>query len=301
MINVAKAIGFLDERFADLGSGKFPASLKRDLLENAELDLANKLHPANVTVREVPTETVAFATSFTLLSALANSVLDGARGILTVRLTGGKYCRWIDPDDIKDTESFYRTGSDADPMYYVQGNRINILSGNASGNIDVTYRKVPAPLYYSFIVVEVGPSTTIFDGTAGEGLSAVNDAYIGAVIYSITNDSYHVVTDYVGASRRFTVTAEAAVAPRDFEDGDTFRFLTNDFDVLTLSGVNFTLNAAQVEIILDLAEAAGWAQTDKVSRRDGAWNKAIAAIEILNAKYVGPDALGTQENNRRRK
>ncbi|MBW7995359.1 MAG: hypothetical protein FVQ81_02065 [Candidatus Glassbacteria bacterium] len=298
-MNVAKAVGFLAERFGDLGENKFTGRIKVDLLENAELDLANKLHPAYLTELEVPEEQVAYATEFTLLSALANNVLGGAEGILTVRLTGGKYCRKIDPRKIKDTESYYRTGSDEDPMYYVEGNRINILANSASGNIDVTYRKVPGPLYYLFTVVEEGtPSTTLFKGTAGEGLSATNDAYNGAVIYNVTNDTYHVVTDYVGATLQFTVTAEVAGAPRTFDSGDKIRFLTHDFDLLNLASVEFTLNPSLHETVLLLTEAAGWAQTPEVSRRDGAWDKAVASINTLNAKYKEPEVLGTQKQGR---
>lgn len=78
------------------------------------------------------------------------------------------------------------------------------------------------------VVQEASPSTTVFKGTAGQGLSAVNDAYNGATIQNITNGTNHIVTDYVGATLQFTVTAEVATSPRTWDSGDEFYFPNRD-------------------------------------------------------------------------
>jgi len=72
------------------------------------------------------------------------------------------------------------------------------------------------------------PAATGFVGDDGQGLSLVNDAYKGAVIYSVGYGSYHVVTAYVGASRTFTVSPAAS---GNFGASETkeFYFVTPDY------------------------------------------------------------------------
>ena len=52
-MNVAAASGILQERFKDLGSNKFTATIRRELLESAQIYLANKLHPDHLTDLQV--------------------------------------------------------------------------------------------------------------------------------------------------------------------------------------------------------------------------------------------------------
>jgi hypothetical protein len=78
------------------------------------------------------------------------------------------------------------------------------------------------------VVAESPVSTTVFYGTAGQGLSAVDDAYNGAALVNLSNGTNHIVTDYVGSSRKFTVTAEAATSPRTWASGDEFYFPNNE-------------------------------------------------------------------------
>jgi len=104
-------------------------------------------------------------------------------------------------------------------------------------------------------VVEEDPaSTTVFKGTADQGLSSVNDAYNGAVVINVTNGTYHVVTDYVGADLQFTVSEEVAVAPRTWNSGDEFIFPNGE---LALPGI---LNGDRS--ILDVLHSSGYYCTE---------------------------------------
>lgn len=292
-MNVAQAAGFLGERFGDLAANKFNDALRRLLLQNAEIDLANKLHPAYLTELETLQESVSLSSGSVALSTLTYDVLKGAEGIMEVKLAGGKICTKIDPLRRKETESFFRQGSTEDPYFFVRNNKIYVLPAAAT-SIDVVYRKVPDPLYYLFALTGTS-STTGFVGDASQGLSAVDDAYNGTPVFNIEKGSYHVVTDYVGSSRTFTVSPAAGTA---FTTGQHFRFLTHGFDALTLTGVNFSLNEGLHEIILTMAEAAGWAQTEYRDRGEIAWKKAVESINVLNAQYKDPDRLGTQQQGR---
>ena len=78
------------------------------------------------------------------------------------------------------------------------------------------------------VVAESPVSTTVFYGTVGQGLSTENDAYNGAVLVNLSNGTNHIVTDYVGSTRKFTVTAEAATSPRSWASGDEFYFPNNE-------------------------------------------------------------------------
>ena len=72
------------------------------------------------------------------------------------------------------------------------------------------------------------PAATGFIGDDGQGLSLVDNAYKGAVIYSVGYGSYHVVTAYVGASRTFTVSP-AATGNFGASETKEFYFVTPDY------------------------------------------------------------------------
>ena len=221
---------------------------------------------------------------------LTYTPLRGAQGILSVKLTSGKYCRIIDQKDIKDTEGHYRAGSSVDPIAIIRNNQIEVKATSPT-TIDVSYLRLPTAPYFSFTsdAADSGSSTTKFDGASGEGLSTSNDAYNDAVIYNEDKETYHVVTDYNGTSLEFTVSPAASSA---FPNGQTFRFITNGFDATNLSGVEFDLNESFHNIIVDLAESFGLAQTDKDQQRIAAENRAANAIRDLNAIFVPRDLLG---------
>lgn len=296
-MNVAAAAGTLSERFKDLGLSKFTNVILRALLESAEIYVASKLHSAYLDELETPEVSVAVSSGYAALSALSNNVLGGAQGVREVKLTDGKICTLIDAKHRKDTESYYRKGSTDDPIAWVQNNRIYVLP-SSTALIDVVYLKIPDPLYFNFTSnqADSGASKTKFDGESGEGLdTTTTNYYLGAVIFNIEKETYHVVTAYNKTDLEFTVVPEAAA---NFTEGQQFRFLTHDFDALSLSGVDFSLNADKHSMIIDVAEAAGLAQTELHQQREAANSRAENTIAVWNAKYIPPTRLGTQEQGR---
>jgi len=291
-MNVALAATTLSSRFKDLGLQKFNNAIIRTLLESAEIYVASKLHPAYLTELETPEVSVAVSSGYAALSALSNSVLGGAQGVREVKLTGGKICILIDAKNRKDTENAFWQGSTDSPIAWVQNNRIYVLPASTA-LIDVSYLKVPDPLYFNFTSnqADSGASKTKFDGASGEGLdTTTTNYYLGAVIFNITKKSYHVVTAYNKTDLEFTVGPEAAA---NFTESQQFRFLTHDFDALSLSGVDFTLNADKHSMIIDVAEAAGLAQTELHQQREAANSRAENTIAVWNAKFIPPERLGT--------
>ena len=152
----------------------------------------------------------------------------------------------------------------------------NALAVDANGAINL------AALSRLTVVEEGSPSTTLFKGTAGEGLSAVNDAYKGAVIYNITNGTSHVVTGYTGATLQFTVTAEAAAEPRTWDSGDEFIFPNNE---LTLP---IPLNGDRG--ILDVLHSSGY-YCHEITDYD--WKRLIEYSLIYNGINPGYRLQGT--------
>lgn len=298
--NVHEAIEFLGERLEDKTNSSFNRALRLILLENSETQAAHLLNDKYLSELETLEESVAVSSGKTLLTALANGVLRSGEGILQVKIHGGKICNKLPIKDLKITETTIHEGSTDDPMWWPFHNTINVLPATTS-LIDVSYLRLPPPLLYKFTVVEEDtPSTTVFKGTAGQGLLTVDDTYNGVVICNAVESkkTYHVVTDYTGSTLQFTVTAEVAAEPRTWDSGDEFYFLTKSFSLTNIAGLEFTLNPSLHEIILLLAEAACWAQTKETTRRDSAQNKAIDIINLLNAKYEDPKGVGTDSLRR---
>ena len=159
------------------------------------------------------------------------------------------------------------------PIYMVR--QIETVSSamavDANGGISL------AALERLTVVEESSPSTTVFKGTAGQGLSSVNDAYNGAVIINMTNGTYHVVTDYIGATLQFTVTAEAAASPRTWDSGDEFIFPNGE---LALPGI---LNGDRG--ILDVLHSSGYycAEIDD----DDEWRLSVELSTVFSSNAPG--------------
>lgn len=147
------------------------------------------------------------------------------------------------------------------PIYMVR--QIETVSSamavDANGGISL------AALERLTVVEESSPSTTVFKGTAGQGLSSVNDAYNGAVIINMTNGTYHVVTDYIGATLQFTVSEEVAASPRTWDSGDEFIFPNGE---LALPGI---LNGDRG--ILDVLHSSGY-YCDEIDD-DDEWRRVV--------------------------
>jgi len=293
-MDVYNALAHLGERLEDLKGDKYNNTVKLKYLGYAEVQLANMLHDAYLGELETLEESVSVAGGKTALSVLGYDILRSGQGIKEVKIHGGKICIPIDFKDRKATEHPHHHGSADDPYYWVYGGYIYVLPASTA-LIDVSYLRIPSPLLGELTVVEQEtPDTEYFLGTEGEGLSAVDDTYAGAVIYSKTNDTYHVVLAYTGATRLFYTTVAPGADPPTWDSGDKFYFLTHDFSLLNIEGTQFTLNESHHEIILLLAEGACWAQSNETSRRDSAIGKALQMLEILNAKYEAPEGVGTK-------
>jgi len=282
-------------RLEDADKVKFTDALKLKVLNNAQLKVANLLHNAYLTELQVIKEDVT-ATAGKVEMTIANldyKVLRGAQGILKVRIKDGLYCNMLDLDDLKRMEQPSLAGSRQNPLAWVFQNHIYVSNGETNPAIDVYLLKVPTTLRYKFTSDEAddGASDVLFDGLEGEGLSADNDEYNGAVIYNITKDSYHVVTDYDGTKLMFTVEPAAAA---NFAEEEEMYFITHSFDLLNLSGISCDLNEALIELVLEMGESTGWAMDEKPQRSSDAEKKALGVIGVLNERYAPRTGIGTR-------
>ena len=234
------------------------------------------------------------------LGSLTYDVLRGAQGIKGVKLNGGDWCIKIDYMDVKKTENTFLAGSVENPLYYIFEDKIHVMSGQENPVIDVYYLKIPTDIFYKIdISADTTPSDTTFAGDPGQGLSSDDDAYNGAPIYSVNQDSYHVVTDYAGATRTFTVEPAAS---SNFGDDEIY-FVTNDYDPLDI-GPSATstsekvetceLNESLHELVITLAEAECWAMDAQLDRKDAAMQNAELIIKTLNDRYREAEGIGTK-------
>jgi len=294
-MDVQTMIGQLGLRLEDADKVKFTDALKLDALNNAQLKVANFLHNAYLTELQVLKEDVT-ATAGKVEMTVANldyGVLKGAEGILKVRIKDGLYCNMIDLDDLKRTENAYLAGTLQNPLAWVFQNHIYVSNGQTNPAIDVYFLKIPSTLRYKFTSDQAddGASDVLFDGLEGEGLSAVNDTYNGAVIYNITKGSYHVVTDYDGTKLMFTVEPAAAA---NFAEEEEMYFITHSFDLINLVGIECDLNEALIELVLEMAESACWSMDEKASRSADVEKKALGVIAVLNERYAPRAGIGTR-------
>ncbi len=298
----ADMLNLLALRLEDAGKGKFPDSFKLDALNNAQIRVAQMIDNHYLTELEVLDTNIAVTTGAALVSLLTYNVLRGSEGIQMIKKydTGGLYMNMIDIKNIKTTENPYLAGSVSNPLAYIFQNTIYILPTSITA-IDVWYLKMPTPILNKFQSSAHGtPQVGKFLGDVGQGLSVANDAYNGttekerAVIYSVTKDAYFVVTDYIAASREFTVLPTATA---NFGDGE-FYFVTHDFDQLTLSGITSDLNPSLHDLIVTFAEAECWTMSGikDAPRRQAALDNAFNEIKILNDRYTPAEGIGTAGN-----
>jgi len=189
------------------------------------------------------------------------------------------------------------------PLYYVYQNTIYVNNGQTNPSIDVYYLKAPADIKYKYDIGALAEAAgTGFIGDDGQNLSTKDDTYNGAVIRSTVQESFHVVTDYVGATRTFTVAPEADAV---FEDDEIY-FITSDFDTLSIGPSSSDadtvvetcqLNSALHLIVLDLAEAECWAIDAQPARQEAAVARAKLMAKALNERYVAASGIGTKGTN----
>ena len=293
-MNVSEMLNLLGLRLEDAAKNIFTDDLKLQTLNNAQDKLVDLINWAYLTELETLEEGLTATSGVLAFSGLSNVVMQGREGILKIKINGtnGKYCTVNDISDQKKLENTFLAGSQQNPVARLFGSSILISNGETNPSIDVFYMKMPTALNYKFdIQALAAPGTGGFVADSGQGLSAVDDAYNGAVVYSYELDSYHVVTDYVGATRIFTVEP---VGTANFTDDQEMTFHTNDFDLLNLAGVTPDLNSSLHELMVTLAEMECWSMDRKPDRKTSAESAANNVINSLNAKYTKMAGLGTQ-------
>jgi hypothetical protein len=199
----------------------FGLSARLSFLNEAQLEIVARLKIHHV--REI--ETVASAQTLDSegafdLTTLTPKILEIERGIVDVKLHGGKHAKLLTDEDRRVDEDASVSYSESDPRFYFIGTDLHVVpySGYTA---DITYKAVPtamalgATLSNFTMAAAVTPSLTKFRGTAGQGLSAVDDTYKDKPIYCVGKNSYHVVTGYdatgnIDGALLFTVSPAAA-------------------------------------------------------------------------------------------
>lgn len=305
-MNVTDMMNVLSLRLEDASNTTFPEAAKLKALNNAQNRLVHQLHNGYLTELQVLQTSLTATSGEYAMSSLNFDVLKGDQGILKVKINGDLYCTRIGIQQLKTQENQYYKGSVKNPVYWVFKSTIYVSNGQTNPSIDVYYLKTPTPLIHKVdISAHSTPSTTAFLGDTAQNLSADDDQYNGAVIYSVNQGSYHVVTAYdaVGAvpgtdDRAFTVDPAAAA---NFGD-DEIWFVTKNFDSLSIAPTATStaeyvetseLNESLHETVITLAESELWAMDAQYNRKAAAQEMAHMMIDALNARYVAPSGIGT--------
>lgn len=300
-------IADLGLRFKFLGGEVCPFSPNARLLflNKAQLHVASELSLYYVRELQELTTSQALGSNGELdLTSLDPALLEGEKGVISVKLTGGKYCTFLTGEKRRANEDASVTYYTSAPVYYFEAGNLYVHPF-AAQTIDLCYKKIPTDMAFGqlqfYYDADNTPSTTKFVGKADQGLSAVNSYYNGAVIKSLEHNSYHVVTAYVGATRLFTVSPAAST---NFTDSHEFRIGKESAALFGLShaDVDCALGARVQDIIVERAAGLAFEYDDKESKAAICYSKADIAIRTLNSKYrpVTPLSLevGTLVNRR---
>jgi len=285
-------------RLEDAASKVTPA-MKMTALHSGEITLANKLHQHFLTELEVVKTGLALSSGVKALTAanLGYEVLRGGDGVTKVIVTNGNEATYIDPLDTKRLENSFLTATVDNPVYTVfQGNLM--VWPTTITSVEVWFLRVPPELGYDFAyAVNAGASSTTIDASASQGLVETDNYYKGCVIKTSEGAGtgaipyYQVVDDYTGASREFVWGPGATP---EFTTG-TFQFLTHDFNVTNLTAVTPMVGSAYHNIMVTLAEAECFGMLGEDARRENAWQKALAEINGINARFKPATGIGQKE------
>jgi hypothetical protein len=300
-MNTTYMAQLLSLRLEDAKTTKFsPAALVK-ALNNGQDFLCQQIRKEYLTSLQVIDAQKTATSGYYALSSLTYDPLHGAQGIRKVKIYDGQYCTRIDITERKKEENSYISGSINNPLYYVKDNKIYVSNGQTSPVIDIYYYKNPAPMMYYFTVAEHGtPSDTQFLGDDDQGLSEIDDTYNGIPVYSETQESYHIITDYIGATREFVVEPAASAnfgtelmyfIRRPDIDAYSVKPTATDTDLYVETS---ELNLALLETVLTLAEAQLWSMDSKMDRRNNAREMANLIIQTLNESYIPPAGIGTR-------
>ena len=277
----------MEDALVDGQGVEFTNADKLMALRNAEMKILTLLDNKYLTELEEVELSLSLTSGAFALSGLTNIAINGAKGIFRVKV--GTY--WASPLDIEDAKfqenSLYAAGK-RDPRYFVFGNTLYIYP-SSSTVIDAYYLRKPSPLLGLLTYGDTGGDASNLYGDSAQDLSTTNDHYNGAVIRVFQPagsyaafESHHIVTDYVGSTRKFTVTP-SLTGGSTFAAG-TFAFITDPFTTTALSGVKSDLNEGQHDIMTTLAEAELWGNSKDFDRQGAALKSAYDTIAVLNEK-----------------
>lgn len=297
MMSVRDMVDELSLRLIDAAKGKFPDKFKWESLNLAQYYTVNMLHPDYLTelVASDSNETV---TTGTLdIANLTYKPLRDTEGIIDLKVYNGLYCQMLGLDDIKKEENTYLDGATTYPMAWMFGNVIRTLPTTIAA-LDVDYMKVPLPLMHPFTGDSAGASPPASNAQItlddSQNIIETDDYYNGAVIYDITQDSYHVITNYTGTTR---LVEFSPATSSDVAEGESVYFIPtkdHDFHLTNLENVYCALDASLHEIIIDIAEALCWKVPGDSARVKEALDNALEQIKSLNASVMQADGIGTK-------
>lgn len=297
-MTVREMCDYLGLKLTDIEKGRWGDAEKIMGLNNSQKKIGNLINPGYLTELETLDAGVAVSSGKVAFSVLTKDVLKGGEGVLKVKITDGQWATETDLEKIKRTENMFHEGTVRNPLYYVFQKNIYILPSNAA-KLDVYFLRFPQDLLYAFtMAAHSADKTTKFIGATDEGLSADEavETYVGAVIYCLGKESYHVVTAYdadggAGGTPLFTVSPAAAT---DF-GADTFYFCTHGFDQLNLTGLTCELNVALHELVVHFAEAELWGMKDgELDRQAAVLKGCYTELEALNAQYTVAPGVGSK-------
>jgi len=261
-----------------------------NMLNRAQRIAASKLAPFMVPelVNSATEQATGDASGFDL-TGLDPDLFNGQAGIISVKHSGGHYCRFLTEAERQEDSDNQVTYVYADPVYWIIGQTmyVNPYSGYT---FDITYKAEPTDmavekLHFTYAASDPAATTT-FVGDDSQGLSAVNSAYNGAILYLRDKLTFHRVTGYVGASRTFTVSPAAATS---ISAAGTFDFDESVLRKLAItSGVSTScaLSTTVQDIMLEIAEGRA---LKGINNRASIQTLTYAEnlIDEYNAQYAG--------------
>ncbi len=145
MMTTSEIQAHLQRRLRDnTDTGSFPAALRLRAMCNAELALANWLHPSYLTELEYLGTAIAVTSGKVELSAtnLTKDLLRGQEGILSVKVNGttGIYLDPIDAPESEDNQYF--KGQNQNNRYDVKANYLYVFPVSIA-TIDIKFLQVP--------------------------------------------------------------------------------------------------------------------------------------------------------------
>ncbi|KKM65004.1 hypothetical protein LCGC14_1495670 [marine sediment metagenome] len=219
--------------------------------------------------------------------------LDGEKGIISVKLTSGKYARRIFEQEIRANEDVSLTYSTQDPRFYFRGNTLYVLP-YASASIDIRYKGKPEDMWVNAqeITILGSASTSIVtatEATPNPVLAAVADTYNGDTLYLKQFHTKYTVEDHAtaGGVATFTIrpAAQSAITVGGtfiLQSGDFFKNITTGFSIET--NINCELEETVQDLMLDVSEVMGLRGINR-SQAQLMWQNADARIRHANKKY----------------